>query len=111
MAATSGELSPVVTGLIYCNAIAACQQSYALDRAREWTAALSGWCQAQPQLVPFAGACLIHRSEIMQLGGAWPEAFEEARRASTRLSRIERRRRGPRVLPGRRDPSPPRRAG
>ncbi len=86
VAVTSGELSPVVTGLIYCNAIAACQQSYALDRAREWTAALSGWCQAQPQLVPFAGACLIHRSEIMQLGGAWPEAFEEARQASTRLS-------------------------
>jgi len=86
VAATSGELSPVVTGLIYCDAIATCQQTYALDRAREWTAALSGWCQAQPQLVPFAGSCLIHRSEIMQLGGAWPEAFEEARRASTRLS-------------------------
>lgn len=86
VAATSGELSPIVTGLIYCDAIATCQQSYAHDRAREWTAALSGWCQAQPQLVPFAGTCLIHRSEIMQLGGAWPEAFEEARRASTRLS-------------------------
>ena len=86
IAVTSGELSPIVTGLIYCNAIAACPQSYALDRAREWTAALSGWCQAQPQLVPFAGTCLIHRSEIMQLGGAWPEAFEEARQALTRLS-------------------------
>jgi DNA-binding CsgD family transcriptional regulator len=86
VAATSGELSPVVTGLVYCDAISSCQQSYALDRAREWTAALDTWCLAQPQLVPFAGACLIHRSEIMQLGGAWPEAIEEARRASSRLS-------------------------
>jgi DNA-binding CsgD family transcriptional regulator len=83
---TSGELSCVVTGLIYCGVIAACQQSYALDRAREWTAALSGWCERQPQLVPFAGICQIHRSEIMQLGGAWPQAIEEARQASLRLS-------------------------
>jgi DNA-binding CsgD family transcriptional regulator/tetratricopeptide (TPR) repeat protein len=85
--ATSGELSPLITGLIYCNVIAACQQTYALDRAREWTAALSTWCQAQPQLAAFAGQCLIHRSEILQLGGSWPEAFEEARRASMRMSK------------------------
>jgi DNA-binding CsgD family transcriptional regulator/tetratricopeptide (TPR) repeat protein len=89
VAVTSGELSPVVTGLVYCSVIAACQQSYAHDRAREWTTALSAWCDAQPQLVAFAGACLVHRSEIMQLGGAWPEAFEEARRASTRLSQTK----------------------
>src|SRR5215467_275369 len=86
VAATCGELSPIVTGLIYCDAIAACQQTHALDRAREWTMALSGWCEAQPQLVPFAATCLVHRSEVMQLGGAWTEAFEEARRASIRLS-------------------------
>jgi DNA-binding CsgD family transcriptional regulator len=87
LAVTSDRLSPLVTGLIYCGAIAACQQSYALDRAREWTAALHGWCEAQPQMATFAGACLVHRSEIMQLGGAWPQALEEARRASTHLSR------------------------
>ena len=86
VAVTNGELSPLVSGLIYCAVIAACQQSYALDRAREWTAVLSAWCEGQPQLVAFAGACLIHRSEIMQLDGAWPEASEEARRASARLS-------------------------
>lgn len=84
---TGGELSPLVSGLVYCSVIAACQQAYALDRAREWTAALSSWCEGQPQLVAFAGACLIHRSEVLQLGGAWPEAFEEVRRASTQLSR------------------------
>jgi DNA-binding CsgD family transcriptional regulator/tetratricopeptide (TPR) repeat protein len=86
VSATCGDLSPVVTGLVYCDAIAACQQTHALDRAREWTMALSGWCEAQPQLVPFAATCLVHRSEVMQLGGAWTEAFEEARRASIRLS-------------------------
>jgi len=83
---TNADLSPLITGIVYCAVIAACQQSYALDRAREWTAALGKWCEGQPELVAFAGACLIHRSEIMQLGGAWPEAIEEARQAASRLS-------------------------
>lgn len=83
---TREELSPMVAGVIYCAVIAACQQSYALDRAREWTAALSRWCDGQPQVVTFAGACLVHRSEILQLGGAWSEAVEEARKASLRLA-------------------------
>ena len=82
---TSGEVSPVVTGIVYCSVIAGCQQSYALERAREWTAVLTSWCEAQPQLVAFAGACLVHRSEILQLGGQWEAAIEEATRASARL--------------------------
>jgi DNA-binding CsgD family transcriptional regulator len=81
VAATSGELSPLVTGLIYCNAISSCQRVYAFDRTREWTAALHRWCNAQPQLVMFRGHCLVDRAEIMQMGGSWPEALEEARRA------------------------------
>jgi hypothetical protein len=36
----SGQLAPVVTGLVYCSAIAACQRIHAFDRTREWTAAL-----------------------------------------------------------------------
>jgi DNA-binding CsgD family transcriptional regulator len=88
LSVSNGELSPTVTGLIYCMVIAACRQSYALDRAREWTSALTGWCEAQPQLVAFAGACLIHRSEILQLGGDWTGALEEAQRASVHLSKL-----------------------
>jgi len=91
VAATSGELSPIVTGIIYCSAIASCQRVYALDRAREWTAALTSWCEAHPQLGMFTGHCLVHRAEIMQLSGSWPEAVEEARRAVERCVRaIER---------------------
>ncbi|NUP06277.1 MAG: response regulator transcription factor [Polyangiaceae bacterium] len=86
LAVTSGQLSPVVTGIVYCAVIAACQESYAHDRAREWTEALRRWCDEQPQLVPFAGQCLIHRSEILLLGGNWREAAVEAHRASRWLS-------------------------
>ena len=81
---SSGSMQPVITGLVYCEVISACQRSHALDRAREWTAGLSAWCDAQPQLVPFAGTCLVHRSEILQLTGAWSEAFEEAHQVLTR---------------------------
>jgi DNA-binding CsgD family transcriptional regulator len=81
---TAGELSPLVTGLMYCSVIAACQQVYAFDRASEWTAALTQWCEGQRDMVAFVGVCQVHRAEIMQLRGTWPEAIEEARRACTR---------------------------
>jgi DNA-binding CsgD family transcriptional regulator/tetratricopeptide (TPR) repeat protein len=87
LAVVSREVAPQMAGLIYCSAIATCQQVYAVDRSREWTAALAGWCEAQPELVPFAGTCLVHRAELMQLGGDWTEAIEEARRADERVRR------------------------
>jgi DNA-binding CsgD family transcriptional regulator len=88
---SAGDLSPMVTGLMYCSVTAACQQVYAFDRTREWTAALTRWCDAQPDMVAFAGVCRVHRAEIMQLGGTWPEAIEEARRAGARAQGFDRR--------------------
>lgn len=88
VAVTAGELSPIVTGLIYCSVIEGCQQVYELRRAGEWTAALTRWCDEQPQMVSFTGRCLVHRAEIMQLHGAWPDALEEARRAGERFVQV-----------------------
>ncbi len=84
IAVASVELSPIVIGIVYCNVIVCCQQIYALDRAREWTAALTRWCTGQPQLVTFTGHCLVHRAEIMQLGGAWADATEQLRQICER---------------------------
>lgn len=84
---TGGNLSPIVTGLIYCSVIEACQQVYALSRASEWTSALSRWCEQQPELVAFTATCLVRRAEIMQLRGDWAEAIEEAEKACLRFSK------------------------
>jgi DNA-binding CsgD family transcriptional regulator len=84
--AMSGSVSPIVTGLVYCGVILACVEMLDVRRAREWTAVLTRWCDDQQGLVAFTGRCLVHRAEIMQLHGSWPDALEEARRAAERLA-------------------------
>ena len=84
--ATVSELSPVVTGLVYCSVIDGCHEVHELSRASEWTAAMSEWCDRQPGLVPFTGICLIHRAELLQLRGDWRAALDESRLAGERFA-------------------------
>jgi ATP/maltotriose-dependent transcriptional regulator MalT len=81
---TAGEVSPFFTGVVYCGVIACCEEAFDPRRAREWTNALTRWCDSQPQMVSFTGRCLAHRAGIKQLHGAWPDALAEAQLARER---------------------------
>ena len=86
VAVTAGEVSAIVTGIVYCSVLSACSDLFDIGRAREWTQALTRWCDSQPDMVPYRGECLVHRAEIISLQGVWPEALNEALLACERLS-------------------------
>ena len=89
VAVVAGEVSPPVAGWVYCGVIDVCQEVAELRRAREWTEALTAWCDSRPGMLTFTGQCLVHRAELLRLGGAWTEAVEAARQAAERLAEAE----------------------
>ena len=84
--AESGALSPVVSGIVFCNTIGFLHEAHQLRQAREWTDALSRWCEGRPQMVAHLGFCLVHRAEILQMHGDLRDALAEARDAAERFN-------------------------
>ena len=86
VAVTAGELSPIVSGIVYCNTIAFCRDAFGLHRAQEWTRALTAWCARQPEMLAHQGLCLVHRAEVMTLAGEWDDALAESDRVAERFT-------------------------
>lgn len=85
----TGGPSTAVAGLAYCAVIGTCSGRYDIARAQQWTAALTDFIDARPDVVPYSGTCLVHRSELLQLHGEWPEAMEAAAAARARFDLSE----------------------
>ncbi|GAB3855316.1 LuxR C-terminal-related transcriptional regulator [Nocardioides maradonensis] len=77
----AGRVDPQVTGLAYCAIVAICMEWFDLRRAQEWTHTFAEWAARQHGMVAYRGTCLVHRAEILQLRGAWPDARAEAQSA------------------------------
>jgi DNA-binding NarL/FixJ family response regulator len=78
LAVLSEELRPEWAGNIYCHLMAAFYEIADVRRAAEWTEATTRWLASLPAAVLFTGVCRIHRSQVLQLKGAWTQAEREA---------------------------------
>ncbi|MCK0112514.1 LuxR C-terminal-related transcriptional regulator [Ornithinimicrobium sp. F0845] len=86
VALTTGEVSPIMAGHLYCAMVEGCQEVGDVGRMATWTQTLERWCAGQPGLVPFTGQCAVHRAQIHRVHGSFPEALEELGRAVTRYA-------------------------
>jgi class 3 adenylate cyclase len=84
VAAVSGELTSLASGIIYCLAITTTTQLADYGRAAQWTEAAKRWCERQ-SISGFPGICRVHRAEIVRLRGSWAEAEQELRGALDEL--------------------------
>jgi hypothetical protein len=78
--ATSGELSVMTTGAIYCLMLCSCLALQDYRRAGEWTEVVDR-CGHTTGHGGFPGDCRTHRTDVLVKRGAWAQGEEEALRA------------------------------
>ena len=90
VAATSGELDDLSTGLVYCELICALQALAQYDLAEQWTEAMERW-RPEHAVGSMHGRCRVHRAEILRLRGSIRDAEREALLACQELRPYLRR--------------------
>ena len=78
--ATTGRLSPLACGLIYCRTIWTCVELCDHRRAAEWIEQVEA-SSLQTGFRGYAGDCDAHRAAVLAVRGSWAEAEREAERA------------------------------
>ncbi|MDX1619675.1 MAG: hypothetical protein R3320_01700 [Nitriliruptorales bacterium] len=93
VAAVSGGLDPLTTGVVYCELVCALQGLGQYDAAEEWTRAMERWCRTNA-IGSLHGRCRVHRAEILRLRGELEEAEAQVLEACDELRPYIRREMG-----------------
>ena len=88
VAVMGDELTPDWAGNVYCHLMSACFELADVHRAASWTEATTRWLRTLPAAAVFSGICRVHRSQLLQIRGAWPQAEREAERVCADLAGI-----------------------
>ena len=73
---TADAASPILVGAVYCSVLTACNDIFDFRRAQAWSDVLRAWCEAQPDIVPHRGECLVRHAELVRFHGAWSDAMD-----------------------------------
>ncbi|MDQ3662899.1 MAG: LuxR C-terminal-related transcriptional regulator [Actinomycetota bacterium] len=84
----SDEMAPEWAGNVYCHLMAVFHELIDIRRAAEWVAATAQWVETLPAAVLFTAICRVHRSQVLQITGAWNDAEREAERVCLDLAHI-----------------------
>jgi len=86
VAVVNGELDPLFTGWVYCNALSTCHDLADLSRAVQWSEAATRWCDDLRDGKLYPGICRLHVVELASLRGTWEAAAALAQRACDELT-------------------------
>jgi DNA-binding CsgD family transcriptional regulator len=86
VAIESEELSPAMAGWAYCSCMIGCGEAFDLRRAISWTRSAMAWADGQSDLEAYTGVCLLNRSRVRRMAGAWDDALDDVERACSKLS-------------------------
>jgi tetratricopeptide (TPR) repeat protein len=90
VAATSGDLDALSTGVVYCELVCALQGLALYDLAEEWTEAMERWSRTNA-IGSLHGRCRVHRAEILRMRGLCDDAEVQALLACDELRPYLRR--------------------
>jgi len=86
VAVVNGELGPLFTGWVYCNALSTCHDLADLSRAVQWSEAATRWCDSLRDGRLYPGICRLHVVELASLRGTWETAAALAQQACDELT-------------------------
>ena len=82
------EMLPDWAGNVYCHLMSVFHELVDIRRAAEWVEATARWVESLPPAVLFTAICRVHRSQVLQITGAWDQAEREAARVCLDLANI-----------------------